>query len=549
MPTCKQCSTAFEVTDSDRQFYARMQVPEPEFCPSCRYQQRLVFRNERNLYMRSCSATGEKIVSVYSEDKSHPPVYSQRYWWSDNWDPKDYGRDFDFSRPFFEQWAELYNTVPQLALNNSSSENSEFTNQCEKNKDCYLLTCANSCESCFHGMWIQSCRNVMDCLYISKSDFCYQVVNGERCNRCTFSQNLESCSECHFSINCIGCSDCVGCVNLRNKKFHIFNQPYSPEEYKKKVGSLKLSTHAGIQTLLKRMQDFKLESVKKYYEGSKTENFSGDYVYEVKNAFDCFNCRYSENIQHCQDAWRARNCHDLTETLQNDFCYSVEGSAYNNNALFSMKIKETSDAVYCSHCLFSNHLFGCVGLKNARYCVLNKQYTREDYENLVNKIIEHMRQTGEWGRYFPSRFSHFGYNETVAQEYFPLNQEEAIAKGFQWSNYKKPAPQADKIIPAQRLPESIRDVPDDVLNWALLCEATEKPFKIIAQELQFYRQMDLPLPHLHPDERHKRRMTLRNPRKLFGKKCDECGMSIQTTYSHERPERVYCEGCYQKAVY
>ena len=31
-----------------------------------------------------------------------------------------------------------------------------------------------------------------------------------------------------------------------------------------------------------------------------------------------------------------------------------------------------------------------------------------------------MMITGEWGEFFPSSLSPFGYNETVAQEYFPL---------------------------------------------------------------------------------------------------------------------------------
>jgi hypothetical protein len=29
--------------------------------------------------------------------------------------------------------------------------------------------------------------------------------------------------------------NCVGCVNLRNKQYHIFNKPYSKEEYAKKL--------------------------------------------------------------------------------------------------------------------------------------------------------------------------------------------------------------------------------------------------------------------------------------------------------------------------
>jgi hypothetical protein len=57
---------------------------------------------------------------------------------------------------------------------------------------------------------------------------------------------------------------------------------------------------------------------------------------------------------------------------------------------------------------------------------LNRQYTKEEYELLVPKIIEKMMSDGEWGEFFPAILSPFGYNETVAQEYFPLTREELL---------------------------------------------------------------------------------------------------------------------------
>jgi len=78
----------------------------------------------------------------------------------------------------------------------------------------------------------------------------------------------------------------------------------------------------------------------------------------------------------------------------------------------------------------------------------------------------------------------------------------------------------DKIIPASKLPENIADIPDDILNWAIECEITKKPFRIIKEELAFYRKHNLPIPRRHPDQRHLDRMSLRNPRKLFARICD-----------------------------
>jgi CxxC-x17-CxxC domain-containing protein len=99
------------------------------------------------------------------------------------------------------------------------------------------------------------------------------------------------------------------------------------------------------------------------------------------------------------------------------------------------------------------------------------------------------------------------------------------------------------------LPYNISQIPDDILNRAVECEVTNKPFKIIKQELEFYRKHNLPIPRRHPDQRHLDRIALRNPRKLYTRICDKCGKDIKTTYAPDRSEIVYCEECYNKEVY
>jgi hypothetical protein len=90
---------------------------------------------------------------------------------------------------------------------------------------------------------------------------------------------------------------------------------------------------------------------------------------------------------------------------------------------------------------------------------------------------------------------------------------------------------------------------NECLNWIIQCEITGKPFKIIKQELLFYIQNGLPIPTKHPDQRHKERMDLRNPRTLHERICLECHKNIITTYAPGRPEKIVCEDCYRKLVY
>ncbi len=136
----------------------------------------------------------------------------------------------------------------------------------------------------------------------------------------------------------------------------------------------------------------------------------------------------------------------------------------------------------------------------------------------------------------------------MADFYYPLNKNEVLSRGWRWSDYQSEV-KADKIIPGARLPDTIKAVPDDVLNWAIACEATGKPFKITPQELKFYRDRNIPLPHFHPDERYRCRMALRNSRQLWDRTCDKCGVAFRTTYAPDQPEKIFCETCYLKEVY
>jgi hypothetical protein len=137
------CGKSFEITPFDLEYYEKvapkfqgmeMQIPLPETCPSCRQQQRMSFRNEWNFYHRPCDLTGQKMLSIYSPDKPYK-VYEQSVWWSDQFDPLAYGRDFNFSRPFFEQWQELSLAVPRASIHNAKCENSEYTNYSSENKN------------------------------------------------------------------------------------------------------------------------------------------------------------------------------------------------------------------------------------------------------------------------------------------------------------------------------------------------------------------------------------------------------------------------------
>lgn len=529
----------FDGSTGLRSLYQRLGVPVPSVSPDERARRRLSWRNERNFYRRSCSATGKSIVSIF-DDNAPFPVFDQRYWWSDNWDARAYGREYDFSLPFIVQFLRLFNVVPQMSLRGPQSENSEYTNQCEQNKDCYILTCSGRCRDCLYGMWLQSCVDCIDCCYLENCELCYELSNGERCYHCFFSRNLRQCADCVFCRDLIGCSSCFGCVNLRQKKHCFFNQQLSPEAYRAQLAQYHLGSRTVVEALGRRFAEFSLAQPVKYYSGSNIESSSGDYLEQCRSAVECFNCRHCEQLFYGRDAWKARNCVDLTETFENDFCIELEGCYKNVNCGFSAKISETHDTWYSSHCFNCHDLFGCVGLRQKRYCILNQQYKEVDYRALRKRIIEQMGRTGEWGQYFPLRSSPFAYNESVAQEYFPVGRNEAELFDLRW---KDPVDLPAAEIEITEAPADIDQADERLLSAALRCPESGRLFKLQAGEFAFYRRERLPVPLFHYDRRHQKRMAQRNPRRLQPGSCRSCGAGFKTT-ADSRAAIVLCENCY-----
>ena len=558
---CQNCKKDFTIEVDDFSFYEKIKVPPPTFCPECRYIRRLLDRNEYNLYKRKCDATGESIISIYREDVSFP-VYKQEYWKSDKFDATKYGRDFDFSRPFFEQYEELRQVVPHLALVNSNSVNSEYTNQSNNNKDCYMLVTSDLCEKCLYGNWCQKSFFCSDCSMAEKSELCYECVNITKCSKCSWAYDCSDCVNVYFSNDCRGCTDCFGCSGLRSKQYYWFNENIGKEEYKKKVENFSWDNES-IKEAKERFHKLRLRFPHKYYHGSRIKNSSGDYMENVERVLLVFNCRENKDTAYMQDAWNATvDCRDCTEIIIGELSYEIQGVEAPHRTIVARScLGFIKDSCYCDMCFGVDNCFGCFGLKNNQYCILNKQYTKEEYLKLKEKIIEHMRKTKEWGEYFPSIFSPFSYNESMAQDYFPLTKNEVLKKGYVWrdrldSNYQI-------TLLSDNLPKNIKETKDDILNHIIGCKTQEKEnakelypectkaFRLTQLELTFYKKTGMPVPQYCLPCRRVERFKFRNSRKLWHRKCmkEGCQNEFETSYAPERPEIIYCEQCYQKEVY
>ncbi len=574
MSTCAACNQHFSLSAKAIELLKKFpDEPEPSYCVPCGHKRRLLFRNGRNLYRRKCDFTGDPIISIYAPEKPYT-VYKADVWWSDKWDPLSYGRDIDWNRPFFEQLCELQLKVPRLALTNIKAENSDYCNMTQGNRNCYLIFGGDFNEDCMYGTFGMHNKNISDSDTSNHNERCYFLGDSYHCYDTSFGFDSQNCSSCAFISDCIGCSDCILGTNLVKKSYCIRSKQLTKEEYEKQKQELLSGSYHQQQKNWKEFLELRSHRIVKFAHILSSEDCTGDYIQGSKGCHNCFDTWESEDLSDVILASQAKDSL-LSGCITGELCYDLQSAVGTYNARHSCSVFDSSDIEYCDMAFHSKNIFGCVGAKKMQYCILNKQYEKEEYVKLRSQLATHMKKTGEWGRFLPQVCSPFAYNESTALSYFPLTKEQAAAEGFAWFEHTEPPMEVTKTILAVQLPDAIDDIPYDIVNWAIECEETKRSFKILKQELDFYRSLRLPVPRLHPDQRYAKRLALRNPLKLYARTCTKCETAIETTYAPDRPavrgsedpslrgsedpsgsrmtgsrrEIVYCESCYLETVY
>jgi hypothetical protein len=586
---CQGCGGDFIVDSDDLAFYEKINVPLPTFCWLCRVERRFQFRNERNLYKRTCGSSGKEIFSMYPPELP-VQVYEKDVWLSDAWDATTYGVDVDFSRPFFEQVRDLWRRVPLKNLNLVNAVETEFANHFTNPKRCYLTFNGNNSEECMYGNGITQCRDCVDVSHMAKCEDCYESFWLTGCTRAFYSSNCENSFDIAFCKNCAGCSSCFGCVGLRNKQYYILNVPYSKEEYEKHVAAFEWRRFENLARIRAEAAAFWMRFPNRYLEGLHNTNVSGNYIDHSKNVRQSFLIRDGENIrysQYMQELPGSKDCYDFSIWGDNNqLAYEAVACGIGTyNIRFCLFVQEdVRNIEYSVLCSGSSDLFGCVGIRKKQYCILNKEYSKEEYEALVPKIRKHMMdvpyvdakgRTYRYGEFFPPEFSPWAFNETIAFDYFPRSQADAEAKGLRWRPVESRS--YEVTLETAALPATIAETDDSILSAVIRCahggtcmHQCPGAFKVTPQELQFYRRHGLPVPRLCPICRHYERLSQRSKLQVYPRQCGcggkissdgaytnagihhhgeaACSNQFETCYAPDRKDIVYCEQCYQAEV-
>lgn len=527
MPITKQCRitwTPFIIRDEDIALLEKISpviagkkypLPLPTLCPTERLRRRLVWRNEKHLYKRKCDATGKQVVSTYSSDHDksgqaiQPPIYDQKVWRSDSWNPMEYGKEFDFKRSFFEQFHELQGSVPHMSIMVSHCENCEYAPYSFQSKDCYMSVSTVDAENILYSYQAIHSKNLVDCALMYSSEQCYESIYGVNLHSCYWTSNCQDANYLYLCDDCEWCDHCIACSWLHQVSYHILNQAVSKEVFEQEKTKILLNK-ASYEEKYHQLSSQRCDEY-----NINCENCVGNHLQNCKNAYHCFE---AEHLEDCAYSFPlpqgARDCSDTNYSPNTERVYESFSGCNDSHSGFILFSWDVKRSWYVDECYYSQDLFGCVGLRNKQYCIFNKQYTREEYEKRVPRIIEHMQSVWERGEFFPMELSHYAYNETIAQDFFPFSQEEAQKQWLQRydESYKIQIPTGTTTLYAKDLKH---DYDEDLLDKVFLCEVSWKPYRIIKQELAFYAFHRLPLPRFHPHIRHARRLEERNKSLIY----------------------------------
>ncbi len=549
----KYCEGEFEITKEDIEFLKLLRAPAPNYCPTCRRIRRFPHLTISQLFKVKCNAPNhtESIISVFPEE-CPVPIYDYKYFIGDEFDPFSFGRVYDKSLSPLGQLLDFRKKFPMPSFlnRNSSDINSDYSNGGRDVKNGYYTVGCYHVEDVWYTIHANKSRNIMDSNAVGESDFIYGCVSSDHLYKSSFIYFSSNCINSSFLFDCKNCQDCFGCVNLRNSKYCVYNEQLTKEDYESFMGSITPFS----RDILKECEEKFWQLVKSLpLNGPRivsSNNTNGVKIINSNNLFDVTDSISSENARHSDGIQTHRDSMDILYSGGNSSLLYMN----TNIGSQSSRVKFSISSKFCLDCEFvfnSKNLtncFMCFGLQNKSYCILNKQYEESEYYKIVDEIKSLMLKRGEYSDGPGFEFSAQAYNFSIGQILYPLTDEEIVKFG----GYIAKEPETNvgnmEVLGKDQIPQTINEVNDDILDKAIRCEVTGRPFRIIASELAFLRRIGLPLPIIHPSLRMSGRWKFSPVGKKYKAVCKKCQKDMETLFDPNEKYLMYCEKCYQQEV-
>lgn len=509
--------------------HKKFNVPLPGLTPEQIRFHHYAFRNEINVFFRTCDYTGEKIISQFPQESPFR-VFRHDIWWEKEFEVPE--AEYNPNEPFFKQFRRLQLKIPRMSIAcDSTMENCPYVNCANHCKNCHMIFATGDCEDCHYCINSERSTTCMDMSIAHECTLCYAIVSCRTCYNIDFSAYCTDCSDSRFLYDCRRCRNCFLCTGLVGKTYCFLNKQYSKQEYEGKIAKFANLDNDKIAELYKKLEELRKNYIHHYANIVGSGNCTGN---DISFSGNCLNSYIIEYSRDCINGTSLRKCKDCLDfDLWGDpgeLCYNSNSCGYN---VYNLRMcfdcwNNCRFLAYCDSCPGCENCFGCVGIKYKKYCILNKEYSRTEYEKLVSFIIKKMTETGEWGKFFPAYCSPHPLNNSMTYEYFYTDEKLAKKLGFEWMDKSFEYKYDEKLLyKGSTVAADIKF--EDIKGKFLLCSKTHLPFNIQARELEILQRKCLPLPDKHWRTRLQERDEMfMFPWELKPRKTDDTGRILQS---------------------
>jgi hypothetical protein len=534
-------------------WYRRFNVPPSKYSPTSRMIYLLSFFTGYQWWYNKHAETGAPVITAVH------PATGYKVLPDKEWFAKDFqviNTEIKPDQNFFEQLYSLSLKIPlnasrnyvepenSVALASLGDINSYFVLACQSKNTLFSISARKTEDSC----------EIFNCDAVSRS---YQIVHSQRIHNCRYVMESADCVNSYFLFDCRNCENCFGATNQRNKKYLWFNEQLNREEYEGRLSEVDFGSRQQMQEHTKRFEMFlKEKSIWPENFNEKTENCIGEYLN------GCHDCKYSFSISKPSQNmyWTAFNSGGEENVVFTCGGYGSHDVYYNAavggsfNTLFSLFSSRLQSCEFCVSCYDSEFCFGCVGLNKKKYCILNQQYTEEEYWKKVDEIKTKMLVRGEYGEFLPGKFSSSYYSESGATIYYLSDDEFGKKMGAHFFDPEsegaigRELSDSTTIKDASLVPDNIKDL--EVEAWAkipLYDAVYDRRFAFLKPELEFYKQEGIAPPNNHFMPRVRSLLWHANSSVIEKQNCTKCQKEILVAINKTfKNRKIYCHACYLK---
>jgi hypothetical protein len=286
------------------------------------------------------------------------------------------------------------------------------------------------------------------------------------------------------------------CRNLRDKEFCIQNKQYTKEEYQEKISQYDLWSRKELNKLKNQRQEhIKNDAIHPENKNINSEESSWNFLENCKNMKDCMILQESESCENCRRWLRNKNIKNSTWILDCENSYMIWQSSRLYNMKYSNYCADCKNSEYLDNCTNCEYCFACIWLKNKKYHIFNKEYSKEEYEKLVSEIKENIKKNWESWKFFPYNMMYTGYNTTLARLFFPDTKENIIK--LWWYREDEIVSEFPADIKFSEAPDNISQINEQTAKLIFKCKKTWQIYNINDQSILVYKKIWVPISNIY----------------------------------------------------